>query len=157
VTNTSEATRTGTRVREEPSGQAIRKVAATLIGYLCDSSDEYKPQWTGRTIGLAVKLIKLRADEGEWRLTPGWRKRLREAGLDEECNVLDEAKWERAFTQLKERGNYDPAILRIEEALDETDQIREAELQQKQAQAKKQQAAQIPMQLAGKKITFGNA
>jgi hypothetical protein len=126
-----------------------------LKGYLCDS-EEHKPEWYRPWVRIARRLLGVYSHGGRgvgWTLASGWRARLASAGLDADCNVVDSEKWQRAYRQLIESDNYDPAVSRIEEAMDEKGQ---GALGQKQAEAKSKPAG-VEVKMAGKKITFGNA
>jgi hypothetical protein len=136
------ATRIATRVQREPSGEEIRIIGRWLIRYLCDDGDEIKPHWHAKTLKLAKKLIGTRATPEGLFIVPGYKKRLASAGLNENLDVIDETRWSRAQRQLKDRADWDPALDRIEEAM-EAPIAQEPPAQQ--------------MQLSGKKITFGNA
>jgi hypothetical protein len=146
---------THARAHEDRGGSAIRTLGHALIRYLCDESIEDKRAWTRKLKDVASKLVGVYYDPRtkEWTLLNGWKRRLRAAGLDEECNVVDEAAWERAYRQLIERGNFDPAIARIEEALEpEKGQDKEETKADHNASSKDKEAIH-KMTLKGK---FGN-
>jgi hypothetical protein len=104
-----------------PRGSAILSVIARMKAYLCDDSVEEHPAWTGRELGLGLRALGVYYDprSGEWTLGNGWKKRLASAGLSESATIVDAEKWKRAYRQLCERKNFDPALARIEEAFND--------------------------------------
>jgi hypothetical protein len=142
--------RTYTRGEREPNEAELRVIMRCMKRYLCDSSDPVKPHWGLLIKRLASRMLGVYASGGSWTLGNGWQSRLTSAGLDEECNVIDAEKWERAFRQLLERRNYDPARQAVEEAMEAP----KKDLSTMSAQPK--EPAPVTMRM-GKTLSFKNA
>jgi hypothetical protein len=141
---------TYTRGEREPNEEELRVIMRWMKRYLCDSSDPVKPHWGLLIKRLASRMLGVYASGGNWTLGSGWKRRLAGAGLDEECNVIDQEKWGRAFRQLLERRNYDPARQAIEEALEAPEKDLSAI-----ASVKPEELAPVTMQM-GKTLGFRN-
>jgi hypothetical protein len=144
--------RTYTRGEREPDEQEIRVIMRWMKAYLCDSSDPVKPHWGLLIKRLAARMLGVSVNGASWTLQNGWKKRLASAGLDEDCQVIDPEKWERAFRQLLERRNYDPARQAVEEAM-------EAPREGFPAidSAKPERPAPLQMQIGKNKVGFSTA